>query len=100
MKSETTVGAQNKGGFTLLELLCAMAILLVILVVMVGVGWGLAFAFSSLVLVPFMGVPAEWVNAVTIICSILLTGVGTAIVWTAAIASLTGLATFLKRRRR
>ena len=94
------VPAGRNRGFSLIDLLLAMAIAMVVLVFVVAIGWGLAFAFSGNVLVPFLAVPAEWVWAVTIVLSLLLTGVFSAITFIAGLLGLAGLSALLKRKGR
>jgi len=67
----------SKSGFTLLELLVVLGILALVFAVVTALGFGVAFTFASTVLVPWLGVPAAYAHAVTLLLSLMLTGAGT-----------------------
>ncbi len=68
--------SRSQRGFSLVEGAVVLAISIIVIAVVVMMGWGTAFAFSSHVLIPWLGVPAAWINLATLAASIALTGVG------------------------
>ena len=85
----------------MIELLLIILIVFIVATIVTATGFGLAFSFCSTVLVPWLGVSSAWVNAVTLLLSIALTGVCIVIVVGIAIALLSGgLALFAQYRVR
>lgn len=89
---------QNRGGFTLLELLICLCVLSFTAVV----GWAIAFAFSYEVFIPWLGcVPAEYHKLAAVISAFVLDGLFSCVITVITfVAGAALIGRFLGKRRR